>query len=224
MTYLYEALSKPARLYIKRCSHCDLKYFGKTTSNSIEEYQGSGKYWSLHLKKHDAIAIHLWNSDWYYDTSISKFAVKFSRINQIVKKDSWANLKEENGIDGNFDFINKNGLNTYEGKPEMDRLKFQTIATEKRIYLMKNDQEFLSKFKTNVSSGLEKHYELNGSHWVGRVHTEETKEKIGSKSAKHQLGSENSQFGTMWITNGKENRKIKKEVDIMPEGWYKGRV
>jgi hypothetical protein len=133
-------------------------------------------------------------------------------------------LKEENGIDGNFDFINNNGLNTYEGKSEMDRLKFQTIATEKRIFLMKNDQEFLSRFKTNVSSGLKKHYELNMHHWIGRAHTEETKEKIGSKSAIHQLGSGNSQFGTMWITNGKENKKIKKDIDIIPEGWYKGRV
>lgn len=26
----------------------------------------------------------------------------------------------------------------------------------------------------------------------------------------------------MWITNGTENRKIKKE-DVIPEGWYIGR-
>jgi hypothetical protein len=27
----------------------------------------------------------------------------------------------------------------------------------------------------------------------------------------------------MWITNGTENRKIKKDLDNIPEGWYKGR-
>ena len=70
---------------------------------------------------------------------------------------------------------------------------------------------------------MKRYYELNGSHWVGRNHPEETKEKIGSKSAKHQCGSGNSQFDTVWITNGKENKKIKKEVDTIPEGWYKGR-
>jgi hypothetical protein len=40
---------------------------------------------------------------------------------------------------------------------------------------------------------------------------------------KHQQGSTNSQFGTMWITDGTANRKIKKE-DVIPEGWRKGRV
>jgi hypothetical protein len=100
MSYLYEALSKPARLYIKRCSHCDLKYFGKTTRDDIEIYSGSGIRWSRHLEKHNAKAIHLWDSDWYYDTSIKRFAIKFSRINKIVERKDWANLSEENGIGG----------------------------------------------------------------------------------------------------------------------------
>jgi hypothetical protein len=207
MNYLYEALEKPTRLYIKQCSHCELKYFGKHSGKNIEKYSGGGKRWNNHLKKHRAKAKHLWNSDWYYDTSISRFALKFSYINKITESDKWANLKPENGIDGGWDYINDNGLS----------------GNLKLSYLLKNDMEFSSKFKTNISFGVKKHYELNGSHWDGRHHTEETKEKIGSKSAKHQLGSGNSQFGTMWITNGNENKKIKKDFDNIPEGWYKGR-
>lgn len=41
----------PTRLYIKKCSHCDVKYFGKTTSDDVENYKGSGKKWKNHLKK-----------------------------------------------------------------------------------------------------------------------------------------------------------------------------
>jgi hypothetical protein len=35
-------------------------------------------------------------------------------------------------------------------------------------------------------------------------------------------GARNSQYGTKWITNGSQNKKIK-SVDLIPEGWYKGR-
>lgn len=101
MNYLYEAI-EPTRLYIKKCSHCDLKYFGKTKSKDIDSYPGSGTYWSAHLAKHDAKPIHLWNSDWYYDKSITRFALKFSRINKIVGSNSWANLREEDGLEGGF--------------------------------------------------------------------------------------------------------------------------
>jgi hypothetical protein len=51
------------------------------------------------------------------------------------------------------------------------------------------------------------------------------KEKIKEtfKKNKHNQGIKNSQYGTMWVTNGYENKKIKKE-DVIPEGWRNGRV
>ena len=38
----------------------------------------------------------------------------------------------------------------------------------------------------------------------------------------HQLGQKNSQYGTIWVTNGIQNKKIKKEQNI-PQGWRRGR-
>jgi hypothetical protein len=58
--------------------------------------------------------------------------------------------------------------------------------------------------------------------WTGRKHKQETIEKFKVSKINHGIGENNSQFGTMWITNGKENKKIKKE-NIILEGWYKGR-
>ena len=51
------------------------------------------------------------------------------------------------------------------------------------------------------------------------------KKKETMKRNNHSQGTNNSQFGTMWITNPilKENKKINKADDI-PEGWYRGRV
>lgn len=61
-----------------------------------------------------------------------------------------------------------------------------------------------------VSNGVKKWYETNNSPWLGKTHTEETKVKMSEKAKIHSKGMKNSQFGTMWITNGIENKKIKK--------------
>jgi hypothetical protein len=43
------------------------------------------------------------------------------------------------------------------------------------------------------------------------------------KKIKHQQGAKNSQHSTMWITNFKISKKIKK-TDKVPDGWIKGRI
>jgi hypothetical protein len=72
-----------------------------------------------------------------------------------------------------------------------------------------------------------KRLHLEGSlkipNWNGKNHREESKRKIGAANSILQSGSKNSQFGTMWITDGKSSTKISKDSTI-PEGWRKGRV
>lgn len=58
--------------------------------------------------------------------------------------------------------------------------------------------------------------------FLGKSHIEETKAKMRAAAVDRGQGEANSQFGTMWITNGIENKKIKKSSDI-PEGWARGR-
>jgi hypothetical protein len=64
---------------------------------------------------------------------------------------------------------------------------------------------------------------FKGNEFKGKRHSVEAKIKIAEKNSKHQSGEGNSQFGKMWITNGKENLKIDKN-DIIPNGYRKGRV
>lgn len=87
-------------LYVKQHASTGLKYFGKTTRSNPYTYNGSGKYWQYHLKKHGAnlLTLEVYGfDDIEYCTA---FALEYSRLNNIVQSDEWANLREENGRDG----------------------------------------------------------------------------------------------------------------------------
>lgn len=59
--------------------------------------------------------------------------------------------------------------------------------------------------------------------WTGKKHSPKTIEKM--KKSKNR-GELNSQYGTCWINNGLENKKIKKEhiESFLKEGWIQGRM
>jgi len=60
------------------------------------------------------------------------------------------------------------------------------------------------------------------SWWKGKKHASETIEKMKEVAVGRGIGSTNSQYGTCWITNDIENKKIKK-TDSIPMGWKLGR-
>jgi hypothetical protein len=183
MNYLYETLDKPARLYIKQCPHCGLKYFGKSISENIENYRGSGTRWNNHLKKHKVAPTHLWNSDWYHDTSISRFALKFSRINKIVSSANWANLKEENGLEGGFEHLNdgstehierakrggKNGggwAKHLHFKPDDERTKnLSKIANEAKKKKLEENPEYKKEYYSKVSEYQKTNNSMKDKCW-----------------------------------------------------------
>ena len=94
--------------------------------------------------------------------------------------------------------------------------------------------DFYEKHKSKINEGAKKGCKtrnrlvregiIDPKTFLGKSHTQETKQKM-SKSAKERLKdpTKNSQYGTMWITDGMKNKKIKKN-EIIPEGWRKGRV
>lgn len=197
MNYLYEELLAPVRLYIKRCSHCDLKYFGKTNSKEIEKYPGSGLRWTRHLNKHNAVSLHLWNSDWYYDTSIRRFALKFSAINKIVESNLWANQIPENGLDGGWQLINAEAKKNSTG---VWADKFHSNLALKSSGNFRNNPEL--SIRANKNS-----------------HLPNAKLKRRETVNERKIGNEFRH----WITNGVENKFVLR-AEIIPENWYKGKV
>lgn len=86
-------------LYIKEHNKTGLKYFGKTTRDPFK-YQGSGKYWRRHIKKHGYdVTTKLIGS--FEDEQLAEdFAISFSIENNIIDNPEWANLILENSKDG----------------------------------------------------------------------------------------------------------------------------
>lgn len=87
-------------LIVKQHKITGLKYFCKHTGDNPYTYKGSGKYWKRHLKKHGAYVetITVWK--FTDQKECSRFALEFSKQNNITESAEWANLRDENGTDG----------------------------------------------------------------------------------------------------------------------------
>jgi hypothetical protein len=93
-------LFKSIWLYVKQHNVTGLKYFGKT-SNNPHKYKGSGLHWARHLALHGNDVTTTWCELFTDKESLVEFALFFSEEFDIVQSNKWANLKAENGLDGN---------------------------------------------------------------------------------------------------------------------------
>jgi hypothetical protein len=187
------------------------------TKDKNDGYFGSGKYLKNAIKKY---GIENFTKDIIFEASSSK--EMFEKEKQLVEigPNSY-NLKH--GGFGGFDYINKNLSPEHRKRVG----KLGQVSLQKRL---KEDSKFREWYlEENRKRAKKLHQEgkmKNWSQtysWLGKKHKEESKKKIGAANSIHQKGSGNSQYGTMWITDGKNSVRIKKD-DNIPEGWKKGRV
>lgn len=89
----------PTYLYIKTHNKTGLKYFGKTTKDPYQ-YRGSGKRWLAHLKKHGTDVLTEVLGYYVTEQECLHTAMAFSKENNIVESVQWANMIDENGLDG----------------------------------------------------------------------------------------------------------------------------
>lgn len=101
------------------------------------------------------------------------------------------------------------------GWKEEDRKK-----ARERIKELSKDPEWNSKFRKAIS---ESRKIKKSKGFSGIKHKDESKIMIGLSNSNSQKGEKNSQYGTRWITNGNENRKIK-QFEPIPSGWNIGRT
>lgn len=111
-------------------------------------------------------------------------------------------------------------------------------ANEAHNQKLKENPEYAAAVSDAISKGLKETY-LDAEFYFKSVTHAKSVQPLAVKAAlspesaqkrletfekiKHQQGSKNSQHGTMWVTNGESNLKVKKESSI-PEGYRKGRL
>lgn len=194
----------------------DKYYIGKHQTNNLNDgYMGSGKILRRSIKKY---GIENFTKEilFIFDNELE---MNNKEKELVVISEETYNLCS--GGQGGFGYINNNGLRGIFNHKESSKIKMKNIMKTR----YDNDLNYKNHMITMAKNGRIQVFKNNpNGTWFGKKHTEETKIKIGLKNSIHQRGDKNNQFGTMWITNGFLNKKIKKDVDIIPDGWYKGRV
>jgi len=189
-------------------------YIGKHQTKDLNDgYMGSGK----HLKR----------AIFKYGIENFKKEILFQFDNETDMNTKEAELVTEEfclsedtynlcpGGKGGWGYINQHGLNPVNDGSERHRQRMRKAAlntNQKLKKRFKDDPAFYGNWRKSLLGRLP----TIGT--TGKSFSEETKDKM----SKSKIGNKNSQFGTMWITNGIENKKIKNDSNI-PEGWYKGR-
>lgn len=201
-------------IYKTTCNVTNCFYIGMhSTSNFDDGYIGSGKRLWRSINKYGKENHSVEILEQYTNRESLKLREK-ELVNEDLLKDSQCmNLQ----LGGGGGFSSEEHKNKFI-KSSGSRLGGQS-AQKKLKWLRENDQNWCKRFHDKMSSAMS-----NNMSFLGKTHSDKTKSKM-SKRAKTKIGDLNSQFGTCWIHNNLENKKIKnneiqKYIDL---NWIKGR-
>jgi len=184
-----------------------------STSNLKDGYLGSGKKLRYSIRKYGNENFRIEYLE-FFDNIIDLSNRERELVNEDLLKDPMCMNLTTGG----------------KGGWSVEQQKQNAIKSNKRQqWLRENDIEWNKKRTTQLKENgsmiltkLWKEGKLTAPNWTGKTHKEETKQKISKSKKETGVGEDNSQFGTCWITNGIENKKIKK-TDKLPNDWSLGR-
>lgn len=200
-------------------------YVGKHQTNDLnDDYMGSGKRLKQAINKY---GIENFKKEilfiFYTEEEMNRKEAEIVTEEFCLRNDTY-NICV--GGKGGFSYINTPEILNSEKRQDSIR-KWNQIGREKHYNLLETNEEYKNKCNSisnehlaNARMSLKEKFP-NGA-FFGKTHTEETKEKMKLSKKNAYDGIKNSQYGTMWITDGYNNKKIKKD-DPIPDGWSKGR-
>lgn len=211
---------------ITRLDESGRYYIGMHSTDDLEDgYFGSGKLITRSINKHGKEKHQKEILEFLPSREALKLREKELVNKELLEDKRCMNLKL--GGEGGF---TSEQMQALWADPEYR----QRVSKKQSDNNIKNwqDPEFRFKMVEIASSRFKKMWqdpekrerllEAAARSFKGKKHSEESKRQMALSAIGKQDKEKNSQFGTMWITNGTENKKIKKD-DIIPEGWRKGR-
>lgn len=211
-------------LYVKTHNKTGLKYFGKTTNEDPSSYKGSGKYWTKHLKKngYDFSTEIIAEFDDEDIEKCTKFAIEYSIAHDIVNSEEWANLCEENGLDG----APKGHITSEETKNKISKSLIGK-SFKKSKYEIKENREIRSKRQSAITKNtfwvnngeISKRVREIEDGWIlGRLE----KHKLGNKDLGLKNKSGNNTRGKVIYNNGIRHAFFIEGT--APPGWVRGKM
>ena len=181
-------------------------YIGMHSTNNLDDgYLGSGNRIRRSIKKYGA-------------DNFSREILEFvdNRVLLAEREEEIVNLDE---------IAKEKCMNLVVGGSGGFTVEQWKKGAKKMNEIIWSDPEFIKRKKL-MSSKIMKQCHKDGKikydNFTGKKHSDETKKIMSDSSKGSGSGSTNSQFGSCWITNGEESKKMVKG-DIIPDGWRLGR-
>ncbi len=174
------------------------------TTNPNDDYLGSGTRLRTAIKKYGK---HLFQKIVLAQYNTSEEAFNHEReliTEQLCRDDICYNLKA--GGLGGWDHISP------EQCREQARRNLHTPEAHRRfreLGVFSSEKQRARRKSKPVTTGCTFYRDIE-------------KVKASFRKIQHQRGAKNSQYGSCWITDGEQNRKIQK-TETVPTGWIRGR-
>ena len=201
-------------IYKTICNVTQRYYIGMHSTSKLDDgYMGSGLRLRRSIRKYGK-ENHTKEILEYLETREELVLREIEIVNkELIEDDLCMNLKGggEGGL-ANEEHYKKfigAGINNFNNS--IDKRK-ETINKVRKT----------KEYRDKLSESKIEYFKTHDGGFVNKKHSDETKELISKKMKILGNGINNSQYGTCWITNEIDNKKILKGDEI-PEGWKLGR-
>jgi len=186
-------------------------YYGMHSTHKLDDgYLGSGKQLRYAIRKYGRENFELEIIEYFPNRELLIEGEKKIITEEIVK-------------DKNSYNISYGGLGGIQNEKHKKKMR---EGASKYLKEKWKDSEYRDKISKVLRNNMKRNHKLGKikyNTFNGKKHNDDTKLKMSIVKKGKGLKSNNSQWGTKWITNGVESKKISKNEEL-PENWFYGRA